>query len=343
MKSIIRQLETLEKQKAGNLKQLMGVFGSGRSGSSWLGSILDSHPMVAYRFEPFHRLQHNADVSRLRKRLEEKSCSDSDLIQVYDILLPANSHIERPPFFSKTNSLFFGKSWLRPAACRFKSLNALYMQIYTPRQHPALIFKEVTMEPMMRNLLKCTTMPLVYLVRHPCAVISSTLDGQKQGVMPSGRHSVLTSLLNKHEPRLAEKYGSQVALMNPLEKEALLWRIDVEKGIAACRKSDKALVVLYEKLCDDPEGISTQIFNHFSLSISSHTLNYLDNFIQTQRKKLKRRHEFGIKPYFSVMRNPATMKNRWKEKLSPDEKKKIFALVEDSEAFQYCASRGRWD
>ncbi|MDJ0687655.1 MAG: hypothetical protein QNJ41_04015 [Xenococcaceae cyanobacterium MO_188.B32] len=33
------------------------LFGLGRSGTTWLGAIVASHPEILYRFEPFHRLQ----------------------------------------------------------------------------------------------------------------------------------------------------------------------------------------------------------------------------------------------------------------------------------------------
>jgi hypothetical protein len=46
--------------------RIMGIFGTGRSGSSWLGSIIDSHPQVAYRFEPFHRLKQNPTIFKAR-------------------------------------------------------------------------------------------------------------------------------------------------------------------------------------------------------------------------------------------------------------------------------------
>ena len=49
---------------------LAGVFGTSRCGSTWLGSIIASHPEVAYRFEPFHRRKKEAVFLSLRKRIE---------------------------------------------------------------------------------------------------------------------------------------------------------------------------------------------------------------------------------------------------------------------------------
>ena len=40
-----------------NSHQLGAIFGTGHSGTTCLGSIISSHPNIAYRFEPFHRLE----------------------------------------------------------------------------------------------------------------------------------------------------------------------------------------------------------------------------------------------------------------------------------------------
>ncbi len=323
--------------------KIRGIFGTGRSGSSWLGSIIDSHPQVAYRFEPFHRLSQLPDISELRHRLEHEKCDNRDLHTVYQLLLTANPVIERPPFFPKSFSRAFGKTWLRPVACKTQTFKLIYKKIYNAHHAPTIIFKEVTMETMMKNLLACTSIPVVYLVRHPCAVVSSMLSGMKNGNMPTGRQTVLASLLEKHDPSMAEMYCPQLDNMDLLEKETLLWRIDVEKGISASKNYKNALTVIYEILCDDPISISTQVFQHFGLDVSNQTLSYLENFTQNNIKKFHILSELGVQPYFSVNRNPATVKNKWKEELKPEDQKRILKLVEDSEAFQHCATLGSWE
>jgi hypothetical protein len=321
--------------------RIMGIFGTGRSGSSWLGSIIDSHPQVAYRFEPFHRIKQNPTIFKARELLESESLTESDLVLVYNALLPAHPKIERPPFFPKEYGLVWGKTGLRAPAMKFNGLLMLFKWLYTARSQPPLVFKEVTMEPIMANLLAHTSVPVVYLVRHPCAVVASTVSGQKLGVMPIGRHSILAELLKKHDPQLAAQYAPLVEGMDLLERETLLWRIDVEKGLNAARDHSNALVVLYEALCDDPLAVSKRVFEHFSLDFSEQTVQFLDALGHQQQTR--RLMEFGIKPYFSVFRNPAAMKNKWKQNLSAEEQRRVLRLVQDSPAFQFCAALGKWD
>lgn len=329
------------KEKLLTNQNLMGIFGTNRSGSSWLGSILNTHPQVAYRFEPFHRLKEYPAFCEARELLESEQLTESDLAKVYKILLPARPKIDRPPFFPKIHEMTWGKTWLRPAGLQFKSLGYLFKKLYSPRNTPPLVFKEVTMEPMMQNLLARTTMKVVYLVRHPCGVVASTIKGQRAGVMPVGRHSVLDKLLIKHDPALAESLTTRWNQLGALDKETLLWRLDVEKGIAAAKSHPNALIVIYEDLCQRPEELTRQVFEHFKLDLTAQTLSFLENL--SREKQPRGWREIGINSYFSVVRNPAAMKNKWKQQMSAVDQQRVLGWVADSEAFQYCANLGRWD
>jgi hypothetical protein len=329
----------MKKMKKNMKFRLMGIFGTGRSGSSWLGSIVDSHPEVAYRFEPFHRLKKYPTIYNAYQLLEADSIQETDLIKVYEALLPADAVLERPPFFLKNNAFITGKTWFRPLARKYLFFNPLFKLFYSPRSYPPIVFKEVTMEPLMANLLVHTSMPVVYLVRHPCAVVASTLVGQQQGVMPSGRLTILAELLGKHDAELAQRYVPQLDKMGLLEKEALLWRIDVEKGIFAAKNHPNALIIIYEKLCDDPNVVSQQVFNHFQLEFSTQTVEYL---AALKQEKLVSQ-ELGVKAYFSVLRNPTAMKNKWQQSLSKQEQQQILKMIQDSAVFQFCADLGNWE
>ncbi len=321
--------------------QIMGIFGTGRSGSSWLGSIADSHPQVAYRFEPFHRLRKYPKIHKARQLLQSPQLTDADLEQVYQLLLASHPKTERPPFFAK-DYFTWGKTWMRLPARVLKPVHPLFRWMYTPNNRPALIFKEVTLEKVMTNLLAKTSMKIVYLVRHPCAVVNSTLSGMKKGYMPEQRHHILDQLLARHDPKLAEKYVSQFAQMGALEKETLLWRMDVEQGIAAAKDNSNALIIFYEELCVNPQAIAQQMFKHFGLDFSAQTAEYIKLFLGELAEKKVSYKEYGVKNYFSVFQNPAQIKDKWKQQLPANAQQQILGLLEESEAFQYCKDLGKW-
>ena len=331
----------------GSIPLVRGVFGSGRSGSTWLGSILNTHPRVAYRFEPLHRLgKGRAGAAALRDRLQSEEASDADLERLYEMLLPADPLVEKPPFFKKDNVPNAARERLWPVVKVVKlgdrhPLSPVYRWLYTPRGRPPMVVKEVTHERTMRNLLERTGMRCVYLVRHPCAVVSSTLRGQAKGLMSTGRQGIVDDLLRAFSPELAERFVPRVEAMGPMEREAVLWRMDVEMGFRAAEASPRGRVVLYERFCDDPVGESRGMFEHLGLAFTQATLDFLEQGGEGEEGG-GTRGEAAIDEYFSVHRDPAKSKQKWRKRVSAEEERAVMQIVEDSEEVQELARRGGW-
>ena len=67
------------------------IMGHSRSGTSWLGSIVNSHPDLIYRYEPFSNLRHfRSDIVKLRQDFQEGRVDETRLRQLYDILIKAD-------------------------------------------------------------------------------------------------------------------------------------------------------------------------------------------------------------------------------------------------------------
>jgi hypothetical protein len=166
------------------------LFGMERSGTTWLGAILASHPEIAYRFEPFHRLKDTKpQVRQLLEQIRAGEFGSSDLPQLYQALRPAYASCDKPPFFPKTyrTLLPVGRSLLWNVARKNALVDTLFRTLYSPQGTPLLIFKEVALGNVFRNLLQDTGIPMVYMMRHPCAVVWSIMRGQKVALMPVER------------------------------------------------------------------------------------------------------------------------------------------------------------
>ena len=93
--------ETIIDDQRHDLK-MGSIFGTGRSGTTWLGAMVSSHPEIAYRFEPFHRLGATQPaVEEALETIRSNEFSYKDLSSVYQALLPAYPQAEKPPFFPK--------------------------------------------------------------------------------------------------------------------------------------------------------------------------------------------------------------------------------------------------
>lgn len=323
--------------------QLGAIFGTGRSGTTWLGSIVSSHPEISYRFEPFHRLyKTNTEINRTIDLIRSDTFSEKDLPQIYRALAPAYPECEKPPFFTKKYSIRAGRKLAWPLS-RNNPLGAyIFKRIYTPRERPMLIFKEVDYVDILTKLIEQTEIPIVYIVRHPCAVVSSVIRGQKNSLMPSKRRSVLASLLAKHEPLLAKKYRDRLDSLKVCEQEALLWLIDVGRALRACKNSSNGLVVVYEQLTQLPLETSEKVFQHFALDMTSESIAFIEESTQSSSSSRIKSGEVGIDPYFSVFRDPKISRDRWKEEMSPEDQTRVRKVVEDSKAFAIGAKQNLW-
>jgi len=102
---------------------MAGLFSTGRSGSTMLGALLDAHPLVAYRFEPIHRLP---NIERRQfdafQRFNDPHEWARDL---FDRLSPGASLVDKPPFFAKTSRSYLGMRTLYPLARVFPPADAI--------------------------------------------------------------------------------------------------------------------------------------------------------------------------------------------------------------------------
>ncbi len=325
--------------------RLMAIFSTPRAGSTWLGTIAASHPDVAYRFEPFSRIAKMSAAHRQRvDRLVETGFDEAALEQLYALLLQAHPETDKPPMFPKryATRAARGKGTLWPVARKLGWGAGIYRYLYTPLGRPRLLWKEVGRVPILESLAATTKIPLVYLVRHPCAVVSSLIEGQKNALMPAGRSNVLEQILNRHDGALAETYVSRLDQLSDAEKEALLWRVDVERAMAALADRPEALVVVYEELCTYPEQVTARIFEHLGLDVHEQVSTFVHQSVHPPAEG-ERRADGWANAYFTVYRDPIASRDKWKHKISSEDRAAVMGVVEASPAYAYGATRGMWD
>jgi hypothetical protein len=329
----------------GTERALGALIGPARSGTTWAGSIIDSSPDVVYRFEPFHRMSAVDPAFRQWfEMLKNQSVTDDDVPRLYDILLEAHPLTDKAPFFrAKSYPLrSFGRDLMWPVARVLRPASWIYRAAYSPRPGPAVVFKEVTFIKPLRNLLERTSVPVVYLVRHPCPTVMSEVRRQIEG-RPSVRQRRLRELLLEHAPWLVEQFPDVVAGSDAVKRTALLWRCEIEICVNLVRQSRSGMVITYEQLAEDAHARTSEVFSHLGIEFGEPTKRFLDSLYELEAYGARgpRRTGWGEK-YFSVYRNPREEKDAWKRKIPAEDRASVESIVQGSGAIEYCAALGQW-
>ena len=320
--------------------RLGALWGTGRSGTTWLGSIVNSHPNVAYRFEPFARLKHHPRIAAAIETINHESFSEADLPQIYDALFPAHPGVEKVPFFPKDNARSLGKSAVWAFTRKVPRLAPLMERLYSPSDTPMVVFKEVNLADLTMRFAEHTTVPLIYIVRFPCAYAASVSKGQNQGLLTAGRFKYLGAILRDNAPQLYEQFKDRLDSLSPAARNTLLWRYDLESVWPHLQKPH-VMTLIYEDLCVNPMQRAEEIMAFLGLEMTQQTRDFVQ--LSTSGTGGSTRTDKFVNEYFTVYRDPAESMNRWKKELDQTDRDDIASVLDNCEVYHNLRSRGFWE
>jgi hypothetical protein len=160
---------------------VISIHGTPRSGTSWLGKIFDSHPAVAYRYQPLFSY-------RFKDAITPKSSTgeiEDFLNRLYEV--------DDDEFILQTRQ---SKRGAHPFAL-------------TKSESPAyLVMKEVRYHYLMQLLLEeVTGIKLIGIVRHPCGVINSWFKTSREYNPQWNKMEEWREAPSKNGGRMEEYYG----------------------------------------------------------------------------------------------------------------------------------------
>lgn len=194
------------------------LAGSGRSGTTWLSEILNHDNEYRYIFEPFY-----PDKVGLFKHFRRKQ-----------YLRPADRR----------------KEFLEPAQ---RILSGNFRNAWTDRFNRKLLPRRRLVKDIRANLLlgwlhsNFPGMPMILLLRHPCAVTASRLKLGWKDILDEtmGQRELVEDHLS---PFVDEIRGAET----PFERSIFLWCIENYVPLQQPGRDDFH-IIFYENLCTDPE------------------------------------------------------------------------------------------
>src|SRR6185437_3147160 len=288
------------------------LFGSARSGSTWLGKIFDSHPELLYLHEPdisdrgidllpywFEQAPTKDEISRARQYL-------SRLAAARNVRTVGTTPLFRKSYRGTAATLSFfalvslSKTLERLGASSFVT-DVEVPKIALGRNPPGLVIKSVSALGRAEVLLAAdnSIRPLL-LIRHPCGFVSSMMRGAKQGVM-----SKVERIGRLAATRSAIRLGLDRGLLTEADDVDLLawtWLVSNAEAQAAVERVNGSILI-YDAITEEPSLHIRNLFANLELGWPAQTEAFLARSQRSQGD------------YYSVFRNAKGAAQQWQREL----------------------------
>ena len=214
----------------------IAIHGVPRSGTTWLGSIFDSSPNVAYRYQPLFSYTH-------KSFLDENSSSEKIDLFFNNIL---NSNDD---FVMQKEAI---KNGLVP--------------IFEKKNITHIVYKEVRYHHILHNLLeKDKNIKIIGIVRNPKSVLSSWYNAPKEFKKSEWN-------LNEEWEFAPKKNQNRKEEFNGYHK----WKEVTENFLFLKKRfGDRFYLLKYKDLLDDTINVVNELFNFCDLPITKQTLDFI--------------------------------------------------------------------
>jgi hypothetical protein len=313
--------------KSRSHRRVVLLTGAARSGTTWLATILNTYKGVIYCHEPFYK-PNGERMASLVEKMKTSILDESDRAALIHELCKSHPEWRRPPFFPKDCT-----NW--PAALQLACWHlarlapraeGTFCRLFSPdpRSSYDLLIKDVDWGLHINTIVDSLECHVIHIIRHPCAVISSVLRGQRLGLMPANdRHSWL--LTNEHVCRPLGYGPASVLAMDDHEFLALSWLVE---NYLTQRQLERqpGTTVVYEELCRIPVDVAEALFRHLGWPMGPRTRTFIE--LSTGiRHSLLADLQRATNRYFGVFRDRTKVLDSWKAELSDQVIKGIVSVA----------------
>ncbi|GAK32243.1 hypothetical protein JCM17846_25290 [Iodidimonas nitroreducens] len=291
-------------------RQRTMIFAAPRSGSTWLGKILDSHPLIHYLHEP--EIAHAPGVDQFPditpSTLSQMTADLKNWSHARDVRTTGTR-----PVFAKARENILHFNLRRAQIYAFKGMERLIpgMAFAGPiiqpssRTSPHQLIKTVNMLGRAGLCLNADPkLKAIFLVRHPCGQVASML----RGIAKYGKRHELTYSAILHSP-LGQREGlseERFKAMDALEILAWKWAAFNDAAFAALESHERAKIIHYEAMTIHPHREIAAILDHMGLPPADQVKRFIDSTITDEK----------VSSHYKLQRDPQAAAARWKSEFS---------------------------
>lgn len=303
------------------------LAGSARGGTTWALKVLDSHPAISGSHEPFYQLRNEVSLQSFFDRLKAGDSTPESVLEFVQRLAEARVETHKQPFFRK--DFLWSPAWLQSlawlSARTFPALKPIFHLLVTGQldERHCLVIKNRPF-PLLQPILTAIQADVLVLLRNPCAVVNSWLNGMRIGVMGPTSADPQASWNSYSE--LLEPLGfteTQLVGMSPCGVLAVNWLVDTIMFSRYEASGMKTKRLVYDDLVLNPIEEWTRVFEWLELPMRKSVESFLMNRSHFDiRQLLGKRYA-----YYSVKRKDKSPVNAWRAHLSDDDVREILDVV----------------
>jgi hypothetical protein len=313
------------------------LLGRGRSGTTWIGQILNRYSRCVYKYEPFNVGKNDA-YSRWMADLAAGE-SPAALRSRFDALSRQSIHdVDYPPFLRKT---------CRPQAPALLRLAWQIGKVHPParglyewygrpsyRAGDWVLVKQVNfpnehLDRLVQALAPC----LIGLVRNPYGSVASSLrfyETHQKEFRDDAAVNRVVELLPTVLRHGVPQYGrDELLAMSDAAFEAVRWRVQSEPLAAFTRAYERGMLLTHERFAAEPVECAREVFAFLGWDLDE---TAVERYVRTTTSGDKRRLGGSARQHLhSVHRDPKAATERWRKDLSEAQIEDIQRVVANSE------------
>lgn len=312
--------------------KLIILAGMPRSGTTWIGKIIDSHPDTVYFHEPDNEKRKKIHIPTIVDIKNSKKY-EAD-VQKFIQRLPYLRNpfiVGKSPIFKKRHQNTYHYYLSRGLIPLYKlwakhlwAVNMPNVMKYDRKPGVYLLWKSIAAVGQLGVIVRTAKVHrAVLLIRHPCAVYASTIRGLAKGKFQHGMGINGTSwklLLSQTEQ--AKKYGltiTKMESMSPIKFFAWKWVLLNEKAMEDIGSLKNCKHIKYEEFAADPLLNAKNLFEYIGLTWNQQCQDFV---IQSTSQ--------DSYDYYGVYKNPKNVANKWKTELNSHDIDTILSITMDS-------------
>ncbi len=301
------------------IPDIVVIAGSGRSGTTWLGSILNSYERAEY----FYEICAYPEL-------------DFDDYNLMEVKYPLTSWMAKHPLWISqleriilVQRIRFGIG--RETAERSLRIHAGHrFKKYSPNVH---LFKIVALFSFVIRLGELASrlsnrLKVIHIIRNPFSQLASEIRMDVRDPERSKKHFLARLEFMLQDESFSKYHDLVESYMDAswMEHMTVVWWVSNELMLedATLHKH----IVVYEDLCRDPLRKTQEIFDFLGWPLSEQTRNHITKTTNITKS------EMGM---FSIRKNAEEAMTRWRSEIEPEDYQRISKILEP------CNLLGLWN